>query len=90
VIDDDPPAPASKISKVEVFRLRVGCPPEHLYQLLHVAVDRASIEKAVDECAGLRAIPAIGVTMSEGGGVLEFRFHLSDGSRSVVRRLEDH
>lgn len=90
MIDDDPPAPLSRISKVEVFRLRVGCPPEHLYQLLHVAADSASIEKAVDECASLRRLRDRGVTTSEGGTVLEFRFHLSDGSRSVVRRLEKY
>ena len=88
MIDEGPPSLTSRINKVEVFRLRVGCPPEHLYQLLHVAVDRTAIEEAVYKCISLRAIPAVGMMTPEGGAVLEFRFHLSDGGRSVVRRLE--
>ncbi len=88
MIDDNPPASVSAISKVEVFRLRVGCPPEHLYELLHVAEDGASIQKVVAQCNALRAIPTVGAIASEGGAVLEFRFHLADGHRSVIRRVE--
>jgi hypothetical protein len=73
---------------VEVFRLRVGCPPEHLYEHLRVVVDPELIERVVDECAHLRAVLPEGTTPLEGSAILEFRFYLSDGACSVVRRFE--
>lgn len=80
---------ASRMSKLAVFRFRVGFPPEHRYVLLHTAVDIASTEKTVDEWTRLRAIPAVALRTPEGGVVLEFRLQ-TFGGRSAVRRLEGH
>lgn len=75
-----------RISKIEIYLLRVGCSPENLYHLLFTTEDRTLIEKLIDECTHLKAISAAGVKF-EGEAVIEFRFYLYDGSRLVLRRL---
>lgn len=80
------PPPVNQVRLAEVFRLRVGCPPEHLFERLRLAVDTTSIAQIVDECLTLRPVPSSGATW-EGGTILEFRFSLFDEQQLVVRRF---
>jgi hypothetical protein len=82
---------SSEIVRIEVFRLRAGCPPEHLRQLLQVAEDAASIERVVAHGRRLREVSSRSASdgARDGGPVLEFRIHRRRGGESVLRRIEN-